>query len=98
MILTSQLHKRIQMSIKPQLRASQIIKVKGETLSKQEAIEVWTGYLAAQVSWHGPKTPEQILQGIRNKSSAANQPGNDFDDEAHAAAAKEVKELAKAAS
>ncbi len=36
MILSPQLHKRIQMSIKPQLKASQIIKVKGETLSKQE--------------------------------------------------------------
>ena len=64
-ILSPQIHKRIQNSIKSKLKASHIIKVKGETLSKQEAIKVWTGYLAAQVSWQGPKTPEQILISLR---------------------------------
>ena len=68
MILSPQIHKRIQKNIKSKLKASHIIKVKGETLSKQEAIEVWTGYLAAQVSWHGPKSPAQILDGLRNNT------------------------------
>ena len=91
MILSPQIHQRIQHSIKTKLKASHIIKVKGETLSKQEAIEVWTGYLAAQVSWHGPKTPEHILNDQRNDSKPAAHQSSEFDDEANAVATEEVK-------
>ena len=73
-LLSPQLHNRIQKNTKTKLKASSIIKVRGETLSEHEAIKVWTGYLAAQVSWQGPQTPAQILDGLRNATKTSRRP------------------------
>ena len=97
-ILSPKLHSRIQRNIKSKLKASNIIKVKGETLSEQEARRVWTGYLAAQVSWQGPQTPEQILEGLRGKEYTTATQSSEFDDQAHQEAAKEVKAWSRQAS
>ena len=88
-MLSPQLHNRIQKNIKAKLKASNIIKVRGETLSEHEAIRVWTGYLAAQVSWQGPQTPAQILDGLRSANKPTANQNSEFDDQAHAEAIKE---------
>ena len=96
-MLSPQIHKRIQQCIKSKLKASHIIKVRGETLSDHEAINVWTGYLAAQVSWQGPQSPAQVLDGLRNNTKTSANPNKEFDDEADAEAAKEVYAWAQTA-
>ena len=97
-VLSPQLHNRIQKNIKSKLKASSIIKVKGETLSVQEAISVWTGYLAAQVSWQGPQTPDQILKGLRSTEQTTAAHSKEFDDQAHEEAVKEVRAWTKRAA
>ena len=94
--LSSELQKRIKAGIKPKLKASHIVQVNGETLNKQEAAKVWTGYLAAQVSWHGPQSPAEVLQRKR-EGTEPDPPRHDttFDDTAHQAAAKEVRDWEK---
>ena len=50
------------------------MKARREILDQEEAKQVWTGYLEAQVSWACPRSPDAILEELRGSPLYDDQP------------------------
>ena len=81
--LSPGLHKNLKNNIKAKHKATSIVRVNGETLTRREAIATWSGYLAAQVSWQGPSSPAAVLEQSRSNSSQSQPYESEFDDADH---------------